>query len=466
MSAWGALSVGTRGLILGGAAVAVASVSYLGWRVSRPAPDPAVVAAPAPVAEPTVEPAPAPQVDAATSEPATLTLPKIDVWRVSPEGEAVVSGLAEADAAIDVVVDDVTVASGKTNASGEFAFLFTLAPNSEPSLMWLSMSGKDGTSVISEEMVALGPISGPKLADVADVAPAEPAAAQLPDEVAAVADAPAVPALLLSDTGAVVLQDADLDAADQTTQVMIDTIAYTPEGEVQVGGRGTPGAMVRLYLDNAQKIEVAVADAGTWLATLPEVVPGIYTLRVDQMDVAGKVTSRFETPFKRETLEALAAAAAPAETVVKSEPTVDVAALAEPIADPVVPAPAVPTPAVAAPAADTAVTEPSPDASAEMADPPKVAEEANAEGQPTVAEPVEVAVEPQPTDAEPAEAQPPAPKLVTVTVQPGFTLWGIAQERYGDGVMYVQVFEANREKIKDPDLIYPGQVFAVPATAP
>jgi nucleoid-associated protein YgaU len=66
--------------------------------------------------------------------------------------------------------------------------------------------------------------------------------------------------------------------------------------------------------------------------------------------------------------------------------------------------------------------------------------------------------------AELAEAAPAAP--VTITVQPGFTLWGIAQERYGDGVMYVQVFEANRDKIRDPDLIYPGQVFAVPEGVP
>ena len=32
--------------------------------------------------------------------------------------------------------------------------------------------------------------------------------------------------------------------------------------------------------------------------------------------------------------------------------------------------------------------------------------------------------------------------------------------------MYVQVFEANRDKIRDPDLIYPGQVFAVPEGVP
>ncbi len=49
-----------------------------------------------------------------------------------------------------------------------------------------------------------------------------------------------------------------------------------------------------------------------------------------------------------------------------------------------------------------------------------------------------------------------------ITVQPGFTLWRIARESYGQGVMYVRVYEANRNQIRDPDLIYPGQVFTVP----
>jgi nucleoid-associated protein YgaU len=47
-------------------------------------------------------------------------------------------------------------------------------------------------------------------------------------------------------------------------------------------------------------------------------------------------------------------------------------------------------------------------------------------------------------------------------VQPGATLWAIAEERYGNGVFYLKVFEANRAAIDDPDLIYPGQVFTIP----
>ena len=49
-----------------------------------------------------------------------------------------------------------------------------------------------------------------------------------------------------------------------------------------------------------------------------------------------------------------------------------------------------------------------------------------------------------------------------VTVQPGSTLWAIAAERYGHGMMYVRVFEANKDRIRNPDLIFPGQVFDIP----
>lgn len=49
-----------------------------------------------------------------------------------------------------------------------------------------------------------------------------------------------------------------------------------------------------------------------------------------------------------------------------------------------------------------------------------------------------------------------------LTVQPGNTLWGIARDKYGEGLLYVRVFEANSDRIRNPDLIYPGQIFTVP----
>lgn len=52
-----------------------------------------------------------------------------------------------------------------------------------------------------------------------------------------------------------------------------------------------------------------------------------------------------------------------------------------------------------------------------------------------------------------------------VIVQPGNSLWHIARRLYGTGYLYTQIFQANEDRIKDPDLIYPGQKFAVPAGA-
>ena len=52
--------------------------------------------------------------------------------------------------------------------------------------------------------------------------------------------------------------------------------------------------------------------------------------------------------------------------------------------------------------------------------------------------------------------------IKAVTVQEGATLWAIARDRYGDPTLYVRVVEANRDSIRDPDLIYPGQVFTLP----
>jgi hypothetical protein len=52
-----------------------------------------------------------------------------------------------------------------------------------------------------------------------------------------------------------------------------------------------------------------------------------------------------------------------------------------------------------------------------------------------------------------------------IVVQPGANLWSIAQARYGEGVRYTLIYEANRARIRDPDLIYPGQLFDLPSGA-
>jgi nucleoid-associated protein YgaU len=50
----------------------------------------------------------------------------------------------------------------------------------------------------------------------------------------------------------------------------------------------------------------------------------------------------------------------------------------------------------------------------------------------------------------------------SVIVQPGNSLWRIARRTYGDGVQFTVIYEANKDHIRDPDLIYPGQIFNLP----
>lgn len=49
------------------------------------------------------------------------------------------------------------------------------------------------------------------------------------------------------------------------------------------------------------------------------------------------------------------------------------------------------------------------------------------------------------------------------TVKSGDCLWNIAKKYYGNGSKYTTIYNANRDKIKNPNLIYPGQVLWIPA---
>ena len=190
------------------------------------------------------------------------------------------------------------------------------------------------------------------------------------------AETPAPPTVVLSDTeGVRVLQAPSEQGPDVMSSVALDSISYSDTGEVKLSGRAsTPDARVRIYVDNRAVTTAPVDESGAWRSSLPEVDAGIYTLRVDEVGAGGEVTSRVETPFKREDVATLAAQ----------------------------------------------------------------------------------------DDDKDGDGTPEPPRMSVVTVQPGSTLWAISREAYGEGILYVRVFEANRDRIRDPDLIYPGQVFELP----
>jgi nucleoid-associated protein YgaU len=55
------------------------------------------------------------------------------------------------------------------------------------------------------------------------------------------------------------------------------------------------------------------------------------------------------------------------------------------------------------------------------------------------------------------------PKIATTTVSRGDSLWRISRLAYGAGTRYAVLYRANREQIRNPNLIYPGQVFVLPS---
>jgi hypothetical protein len=57
------------------------------------------------------------------------------------------------------------------------------------------------------------------------------------------------------------------------------------------------------------------------------------------------------------------------------------------------------------------------------------------------------------------------PKITTTVVSRGDSLWRISRVTYGAGTQYAAVYKANRDRIQDPDRIFPGQIFILPMKA-
>ena len=390
---------------------------------------------------------------AASEEKVTIYPPKLETVRIDDDGTALVAGMAYPGSILEILVDEEVVESITLGQDGNFAVLFDIELKDRPQV--ISIRSIDGETVlVSDETMIVAPkiielaqadpadnqtqkqsedaenstvvgsslqgksettseensssdlaaetdleeetekaaeannISNdnvdkadltnktPQLAqpteekieeDVQQILTQEPSDSDLiPNTVSNKAEQPTV---LLADSEGVKVVQSGKTGPNVMTDVMFDTINYSKDGDVAVTGRGTPQSIVHFYLDNSPVASTAVDQTGYWSADLSDVEAGVYTLRLDQLDQSGKVSSRIESPFKRE----------------------DRSVLVDQMQD------------IASPA-----------------------------------------------------------RINVITVQPGNTLWAISRERYGRGILYVQVFDANKDKIRDPDLIYPGQIFDLP----
>ncbi|UXN70050.1 LysM peptidoglycan-binding domain-containing protein [Devosia neptuniae] len=233
----------------------------------------------------------------------------------------------------------------------------------------------------------------------------------------------------------------------------IDAIEIEGDRTFFAGG-GPEGATMRLYVDDTFIADATVSD-GRWLVEAGNVLTKpSQRIRVDMLQLgSAQVASRAEVDFvvdlpKVEPPVAVAQAdqpATPAPAAEASAPSQPAAAPSEPAQSPASQSAAPATPTEPSPAQPAA----SPTAPATPA-PPTASDETSV-----------------PTMVATAVGDPEAARFASgkAIIRTGDNLWTIARRVYGAGIKYTTIYEANNGQIRDPDRIYPGQVFDLPSAA-
>jgi len=186
--------------------------------------------------------------------------------------------------------------------------------------------------------------------------------------------------------------------------VVVESVEIEPGGKFHASGRAGPGAAVRLYLNDTLVASVTAGADGHFAVTINKgVAPGSYRVRLDEVEPnSGAVRARAEVPFN--VPDTMVTASVPAQAKASKRPDIATAQQAQLAA---------------------AVATVLPDGGA----------------------PSTVVV----------------PKIATTTVSRGDSLWRLSRYAYGVGTRYAVIYKANREQIRNPNLIHPGQVFVLPA---
>ncbi len=291
--------------------------------------------------------------------------PTFDVVRVEPSGDTVIAGRAEPDSEVKVTsAGGATVGTAKADGSGAWAIVSEqpLAPGSHE--IGIEAETPDGEKQLSNNLVVVM-VPEPKApaAGTSGSIPASEGAGQPSNQEGSTAASAAPVLAVLTPRAGGASKVLPQEPAEGIAEggLVLDSVDYDEDGRAILGGRAAPGTRMLVYLDNRPIGEAVAGGDGRWqLTPASPIREGLHDLRVDQVDAAGEVVARVETPFSRE-----------------------------------------------------------------------------------------------------------APRLAGdddgyVIVQPGNSLWRIARRSYGEGLQYSVIYQANAQQIRDPDLIYPGQVFTLP----
>ncbi len=458
------------------------------------APEPVVEEEPAAPEEPVVEEVQEAEAEVEAEptpgvvETPVIRRPVIEVARVDPSGEVLLAGQGTAKAVIEALVDDAVAASGEIDGDENFVLFFDIEPSDQPRIISLRRV-EDDEFIYSEQevIVAPGQIKAPIAVAVAEEAPEpepEPAA-EAPvaavEEIAEDVTVAAVEDAKTEETESVVSQepvkqvaeatesDGDTVAristqnVDEPTEESVETtqanvpaeVSETPAvGEAVEDAIEFAEAAPKNSIEDAADVEIAKAPEQPIQeeGVQKEETPTVMIADVSGVKIVSKAPASGENPeisldaisYDEEGALTLAGRGVPSgllrlylNNAVIGETTTD---------------------ALGAWSYDASALEPgvytlridqlNADASKVLA---RMETPFKREARSKLQEQLSAAESPA--------------RINVVTVQPGNTLWGISRERYGQGILYVQVFEANRDKIRDPDLIYPGQIFNLPDDA-
>lgn len=446
------------------------SVPAPATRTDQPS-DAAAPAAKAPEQQAALQSRPKRPAADAQAEPAQPSSPSFDLLRAEPDGSVVIAGRAAPDSDVEILSGGKVIGKAKATPEGDFAAV--LDDPLKPGDYQISLRSKTPqkveadskeTAVVSIPATKDGPVlamveqpGAPSriitrpgdaqtaaAAPVQQAAPAQPSAATAAEPAPKAVAAPETPSQPAAKTAGT---DASPAAAPSAAapHVPVAVEAVEIEGEkLFVAGAAPPGAPVRVYANDQLLGETRATAEGRFLLEVQrDLAVGDYKVRADALAPDGKkVLARAEVGFNRE----------PGETVAAVVPTGPAVQPATPGAEANPSAPAAQSGDPAKPTG-TEQTQPAQDPAAQTA-----AQQAPAAGN----QPVELGNPLAPGGLD----QPPQLQAVNggVIIRRGDSLWRISRRVYGRGVRYSTIYLANNVQIRDPNRIYPGQIFRVPNT--